>query len=66
MSGPQQTKNGKKSRSFPFSTYSGPGGLRQDPCQAGESPAVARNLRAGAVRCGCCFRRMTRAGVSNR
>jgi ABC-type oligopeptide transport system ATPase subunit len=39
---PQRTIKGKEStHSFPLSTYSAPGGLRQDPGRAAESPAEA-------------------------
>src|SRR4051794_6973445 len=38
-------RNGREPCSLPFPTYSAHGGLRQDPSEAGESPAVARNLR---------------------
>ena len=40
---PQRTTKGKEStHSLPLSTYSAPGGLRQDPGRAAESPAEAR------------------------
>ncbi len=40
-----ETKSGKEFNSLPLLTYNARGGLRQDPIQPGESPAVARNLR---------------------
>lgn len=69
---PQRTKEGKGStHSFPLLTYSAPGGLRQGPGRAAESPTEARdearNVRKwGVTTCGCCCRRMGRAGTSNR
>src|SRR3954452_20516607 len=39
-------ENGREPCSLPFLTYSAHGGLRQDPSEAGESRAVARNLGA--------------------
>ena len=42
LSGPERTRKGKETCSFPLPTYSEPGGLRQDPGRAAESPAEAR------------------------
>jgi hypothetical protein len=38
----------------PLSTYSAPGGLRQDPGRAAESTAEAKTWGMGNAECGCC------------
>src|SRR5829696_2079364 len=46
---PQRTIEGKEGiHSLPLSTYSAPGGLRQDPGRAAESPAEARTCGTGS------------------
>ena len=46
----QRTMKGKEStHSLPLSTYSAPGGLRQDPGRAADSPAEARTNRMGVA-----------------
>ncbi|KAF5997987.1 hypothetical protein BOG92_045555 [Streptomyces sp. WAC00263] len=53
--------------SLPLSTYSAPGGLRQGPRRAAESPAEAGICGNGESRsAGAVCRRGDRAGTSNR
>src|ERR1700710_2452262 len=47
-SGPADDKGKGAPTPFPLSTYSAVGGLRQDPLQGAESPAVARTNGLGA------------------
>src|SRR5688500_8203638 len=42
----------RSTHSFPLSTYSAPGGLRQEPGRAAESPAEARTYGNGSRRMG--------------
>ncbi len=55
--------NGKEStHSFPLSTYSAPGDLRQDRGPAAESPAEAKSAEMGVAKCVCCCRRIGSRG----
>src|SRR5581483_8095607 len=60
-----RTIKGREYHSFPLSTYSAPGDLRQDPGRAAESLAEARNCGNGSRECVCCCPRPGRAGTSN-